>query len=162
VIRLLPARARPGRAGPCYLPVVHSTNYTDTFIAIAPDSNAARGTVPKETASPSVALHTFRMIHDHPYRYTSDDVIFTVYAERNSISADQRAAARTDFFSKAQACFRASDLGKKYGWGVHSDAEGRVALYGVETEEYEELVSGNRLGSDGKPVTVKRAMRSRS
>ncbi len=27
------------------------------------------------------------------------------------------------FFSKGQPCLRASDLGKKYGWGIHSDSE---------------------------------------
>lgn len=140
---------------------MHSTNYFDTFIAIAPDSDAVRGTVPRETANPSVALRTFRMIHDHPYRYTSDDVIFHVYADRNSIPAAKRAAARTEFFSKGQACLRASDLCKKYGWGIHSDADGRIALYGVETDAYKDLASGKRLGKDGKPVTVKRAMRSR-
>ena len=140
---------------------MHSTNYFDTFIAIAPDSDAVRGTVPKETASPSVALRTFRMIHDHPYRYTSDDVIFTVYAERKGIPAAGHAAAREELFSKGQACLRASDLGKKYGWGIHSDAEGRVALYGVETAEYRELASGKRPGKNGQPVTVKFAMRSR-
>jgi hypothetical protein len=140
---------------------MRSTDYVDTFIAVAPDSDAVRGTVPRETANPSVALRTFRMIHDHPYRFTSDDVIFTVFADRKGIAEPERAAAREEFFSKGQACLRASDLGKRYGWGIHSDGEGRVALYGVETTEYDQFVSGERRGADGAPVTVKRAMRSR-
>ncbi len=144
-----------------YLRGVHTTNYFDAFIAVAPDSEAVRGTVPKETASPSVALRTFRMIHEHPYHYTSDDVIFTVHADRNAIPPAQRATAREAFFAKGQPCLRASDLGKKYGWGIHSDAQGRVALYGIETDAYEEFASGKRLGGDGKPVAVKHAMRSR-
>lgn len=138
-----------------------STNYAETFIAVAPDCEAKRGTVPRETANPSVALRTFRMIHDHPYRYTSDDVIFTVYADRNGIPEAERPAARKEFFSKPQACLRASDLGKKYGWGIHSDAKGRVALYGVETDEYQAFASGQKPGRGGGPVTVKYAMRSR-
>jgi hypothetical protein len=138
-----------------------STNSFDSFIAVAPDCKAARGTVPKETEHPSVASRTYRMIHDHPYRYTSDDVIFAVHADRHGIPASERAAARAAFFSKGQACLRASDLGKKYGWGIHSDAEGRVALYGVETDEYKALARGERLGKRGEPVTVKLAMRSR-
>ena len=40
-------------------------------------------------------------------------------------------------------------------------AEGRVALYGVETAEYRELASGKGPGKNGQPVTVKFAMRSR-
>lgn len=140
---------------------MHSTDYADVFIAIAPDSDAERGTAPRETATPSVAFRAFRMIHENPYRYTSDDVIFTVHADRNGIPAADRAAARAAYFSKGQACLRSSDLGKRYGWGVHSDAQGRVALYGVETSEYREFVSGARLGCDGRPVMVKPAMRSR-
>ena len=139
---------------------MHSTNYTDTFITIAPDSDATLGTVPKETANPTVALRTFRMVRDHPYRYTSDDVIFTVHADRAGIPASKRAAARKEFFSKGQACFRSSDLAKRYGWGFHSDGDGKVAVYGVDTAEYKAFASGTRLGSNGKPITVKPAMRS--
>jgi hypothetical protein len=140
---------------------VHSTNYYDTFIAVAPDCEAVRGTLPRETAKPTVAARTFQMIHDHPYRFTSDDVIFAVYADRNEIPEEERAVAREAFFSKGQPCLCASDLGKKLGWGIHCDGEGRVALYGVETEEYRELASGIRVGSDRKPLFVKTAMRSR-
>jgi hypothetical protein len=149
------------RTGRGYVPAVHSTNYTDTFIAIAPDSDAVRGTVPKEGANPSVALRTFRLIHDNPYRYTSDDVLFTVYADRNDIPDAKRAAARKAFFAKPQACLRASPLGKTYGWGIHCDAEGRVALYGVETPEYRAFMRGRQPGANGKPVTIANAMRSR-
>lgn len=140
---------------------MHSTNYFDSFIGVAPDSGAERGTPPKDGDNPSIARRTFLMIHEHPYRYTSDDVIFAVYADRKGIPRSERAEARKTFFSKGQPCLRASDLGKKYGWGVHSDAEGRVALYGVETEEYEELAGGKRHGKNGEPVAVTHAMRSR-
>lgn len=140
---------------------MHSTNYFDSFIGVAPDSDAKRGTTPKDGENPSIARRTFVMIHEHPYRYTSDDVIFTVHADRKGIPEAERAAARKAFFSKGQPCLRASDLGKKYGWGVHSDAEGRVALHGVETEEYAELASGKRRGKNGEPIAVTYAMRSR-
>ena len=139
---------------------MHSTNYTDTFITIAPDSHAAHATEPKETASPTVALRTFRMLHGQPYRYTSDDVIFTVYADRAEIPASKRAAARKDFFSKGQACLRSSDLAKRYGWGFHSDGAGKVALYALESAEYKAFASGTRVGAHGKVIAVKPAMRS--
>lgn len=140
---------------------MHTTNSIDTFIAVAPDSRAERGAPPKESAQPSAALRAYRLIPEHPYRYTSDDVIFTVYADRHGIAARERPRARRVFFAKPQACLRASDLTKKYGWGVHHDGEARVALYGVETAEYRAFVSGDRLGSAGQPATVKLAMRSK-
>ena len=138
---------------------MHSTNYFDTFIAVADDSAAVVGTEPPSRESPSIAELTYRMIAENPYSFTSDDVIFSVWADRREIAEDARAAARAEFFSKGQPCLRSSDLGKRYGWGVHSDAEGRVALVGVDSVEYAVLASGST--PDGEPVAVTKAMRSK-
>jgi hypothetical protein len=101
---------------------MHSTNYFDTFIAVAPDSGAVRGSEPpapkRDPAKASVAWRAFQLIHGHPYRYTSDDVIFTVYADRRGIPAAARGKAREAFYAKPQACMRGSDLAKRYGWGI--------------------------------------------
>ncbi|MDP3209621.1 MAG: DUF6157 family protein [Rhodoglobus sp.] len=138
---------------------MHSTNYFDTFITVAPDSAAVEASVPPERATPSVAERTFRMIADNPYCFTSDDVIFTVWADRNEVPEAARPNARADFFSKGQPCLRSSDLGKRYGWGVHSDAEGRVAIVGLASPEYAALAAGST--PDGGAVTVTSAMRSK-
>lgn len=137
----------------------HTTNYTDTFITVADDSTADGPIEPPARAVPSVAERTYRMISEHPYEFTSDEVIFTVWADRVGLAEVDRASARAEFFSKGQPCLRSSDLGKRYGWGVHSDAEGRVALYPLGSREYEQLAAGT--APDGEPVTVLRAMRSR-
>jgi hypothetical protein len=139
--------------------VTHSTNYVNTFITVAPDCAAARGTTPSESEKPSAALLAFRLVHAHPYRFTSDDVLFAIHATRAEIPKSKQAPARKAFFAKPQACLRASDLAKKYGWGIHHDGKGRVALYGMETAEYARLATGEDLES--KPITVKSAMRSR-
>jgi hypothetical protein len=129
-------------------------DYAETFIAVAEDCSAARGTAPAEKAeNPSIAARTYRMIAEHPYEYTSGDVIFGVFADRSGIAEADRAAARLEFYAKPRACLRSSDLGKRYGWGIHADAQGRLALYGVETAEYAELACSEAL-------TVTRAMRS--
>lgn len=137
----------------------HTTNYENTFITIAPDSSAEGPSEPPVGANPSVAARTYAMISEAPYQHTSDDVIFTVWADRRDIADADRADARAEFFSKGQACLRASDLGKRYGWGVHSDEEGRVAIYPLGSAEYEAFASGSSP-RDGSAVTVKAAMRS--
>ena len=137
---------------------MHTTNYFDTFITVAPDSSASEAVAPPARPTPSVAELTHKMIAEHPYEFTSDDVIFTVWADRNEIEEADRASARATFFSKGQPCLRSSDLGKRYGWGVHSDAEGRVALVPVASAEYERLAGGTT--PEGEPVTVIAAMRS--
>ena len=139
---------------------MHTTNYFDTFIAVAPDTAATAATEPPQRPTPSVAELTYRMIAEHPYGFTSDDVIFGVWADRRGIAEDERESARAEFFAKGQPCLRSSDLGKRYGWGVHSDAEGRVAIYGIESPEYAAFATGTSP-IDGTEVTVRPAMRSK-
>jgi len=62
------------------------------------------------------------------------------------------------FYATPRACLRSSDLGKRYGWGIHADADGRLAVYAVGSAEYGALAAGT--APDGSPVTVKAAMRS--
>lgn len=73
--------------------------------------------------------------------YTSDDVLFAVYVVRNHVTEDVLEEAQLRFFSKDQPCFRASALPKRYGWGIHSNHEGKLALYAVESAEYQALAS---------------------
>ncbi len=133
---------------------VHSTNYTNTFIQIAEDSPALSGEIPPlRGENRSVANMQYEMLHKHPYKYTSDDVLFTVYAERNELTKSELKAAREAFFAKGQPCFRASPLTKRYGWGLHCNEDGKIALVGSETEEYKKF-------SNDKKLAVVKAMRS--
>lgn len=118
---------------------MHTTNYTSAFIAVADDCKAAVGLVPPEKQAKTVARLQFELIQAHPYRYTSDEVIFTIYAERGGIPADELEMRRAEFFSKGQPCLRSSPLGKTYGWGIHYDADSRIAIYPRESEEYARL-----------------------
>ena len=138
---------------------MEKVDYVDTFIAVAEDCPAEAGTAPPATAKPSVAALSHALLAGRPYELTSADVLFTVYADRNGIPESERPAARRAFFARDQACLRASPLGKRYGWGLHADAEGRLALIGRETPEYAEFAAG-RVPGEGAPVRVLRAMRS--
>jgi hypothetical protein len=53
---------------------VHSTNTPATFITIAPDSAATRGTTPPVREPPSLAARCHALIAAAPYALTSDDV----------------------------------------------------------------------------------------
>jgi len=124
----------------------HTTNYQNAFIEIADDCPITHGEAPPVKGDArTVANLQFDMVRNNPYKYTSDDVLFHVFAERNDITGAERKAAREQFFSKGQPCFRASPLTKRYGWGVHYDKEGRMALYGRETEEYEKFAKDKKL-----------------
>jgi hypothetical protein len=133
---------------------VHTTNYENTFIEVAEDCPAKSGEIPKQKGdAKTVASLEFEMISQNPYKYSSDDVLFQVFAERNDLTKSEYNEAREKFFSKGQACLRASPLTKRYGWGIHNNENGKIALYGMETDEYQKL-------SKDKNLKIVKAMRT--
>lgn len=132
-----------------------TTNYASTFIQIADDCPVDEAEAPPESAKgPTIVSLQHALIAAHPYEYTSDDVLFETYAVRHAIPTEERDAARAAFFAKDQACLRASPLGKRWGWGIHSDEESRVALVPLGSDEYEEKAGDESL-------TQLKAMRSK-
>lgn len=78
------------------------------------------------------------MLIDNPYKYTSDDVLYVANGERRGMSRD-------DYFARIQPDFRLSPLVKRYGWGVHIDESGKIALYALGSGEYEMFASDTSL-----------------
>jgi hypothetical protein len=115
---------------------VHTTNYFNTFIEVADDTKATCGVPPPSKEKKTVAEMQYDLISLNPYKYTSDDIFFQIYADRNDLTEAERKQAREQFFSKGQPCFRTSPLTKTYGFGIHSNSDGKIALYGLETTEY--------------------------
>ncbi|MCL2290163.1 MAG: DUF6157 family protein [Bacteroidetes bacterium] len=124
---------------------IHTTNYFDTFIEVAEDTKAYCGTKPSTKDKKTVAEMQYDLIAKNPYKYTSDDIFFQVFADRNDLIKTEYKQAREQFFSKGQPCFRASPLTKTYGFGIHCDNDGKVALYGMETEEYQEFLTDPKV-----------------
>lgn len=124
----------------------HTTNYFDTFIEVSEDTKATSGKIPNsKNNNKTVAEHQFDLIAKNPYKFTSDDVFFQVYADRNDLTQAEYEQARAQFFSKGQPCFRASPLTKTHGFGIHSDNEGRVALYAIDSEEYANFLKDTKV-----------------
>jgi Family of unknown function (DUF6157) len=124
----------------------HSTNYFDTFIEVAEDTKATCGSIPiSKSDLKTLAEMQYEMIAKHPYAFTSDEVFFEVFARRKHIAEPQHEEARREFFSKGQPCFRASPLTKTFGFGIHADSHGKVALFGMETAKYKEMKNNASL-----------------
>lgn len=131
----------------------HTTNYYDTFITVADDCPVNQAEIPPLKKQRSVANIEFDLLAGHPYQYTSDEILFSVFAEKQGLKKKELAEARSLFFSKGQPCFRASPLTKRYGWGVHFDREGKMALVDMNSEDYEKYKAD-------KNISVVKAMRS--
>jgi len=125
----------------------HTTNYYNTFIEVAPDYTKSESLVPPiKGDKQTVANIHYDMIRSQPYTFTSDDVIFNTHAVKNDIANSELVSEREKFFSKGQPCMRASPLTKSYGWGVHCNIDGKLALIGMETEAYEQFMNDDTLG----------------
>ena len=111
---------------------VFSTNYFNTFIEVAPDSPVDRAQVPPRKEHKSMAYIEYEMIIHNPYKFTSDDVIYKANIKNKKLT-------RAKFFSKAQPCLRSSPLTKRYGWGVHCNEVGKIAIFPVESVDYKTL-----------------------
>ena len=134
---------------------VHTTNYINTFIQIAEDCPVNMAEIPPIKGNvKSVANMQFEMLDKNPYKFTSDDVLFQVYADRNDLTKNEYEKERANFFAKGQPCFRASPLTKRYGFGIHSDDKGKIAMFGVETKEYAKFMAD-------KSIEKVKAMRSK-
>ena len=135
---------------------VHTTNYCDTFIEVAHDCPVSKSEVPTgKNGKKTIASAQYEMISKSPYKFTSDDVLFAVFAERNNIIKKDQKTAREKFFSKGQACLRSSPLTKRYGFGVHSTADGKVALYALESAQYKKFLTDKSI----KHLTAMRSER---
>ena len=66
---------------------MHSTNYTNTLIEIAEDCPAKAGEIPPIKNKKSVANLQYELLADHPYQFTSDEILFSVFATRNRLNS---------------------------------------------------------------------------
>jgi Family of unknown function (DUF6157) len=121
---------------------MHTTNYQNTFICVADDCPILDAEVPNaKPENKTVAQRQFEIISGEPYTHTSDEIVFQIFAERKDLHASEMEEGRAAFFSKGQPCFRASPLPKRYGWGVHYNEKGQMAIYAQDSEMYKKLSS---------------------
>jgi hypothetical protein len=120
---------------------IHSTNYFNTFIEVSEDTKAERGSQPPSKINKTVAAMQYEYIAHNPYQFSSDEVLFQIFAIRNKITKAAFEEAKVSFFSKGQPCFRTSALTKSYGFGIHYNDKGKMALYGMETKSYQQFLA---------------------
>ena len=117
-------------------------SYKNTLITISEDSKTTSAKVPvAKNNKRTIASIEYDLIKNNPYEFTQDDVQFETYLIKNEIDEASVEELREQFFSKPKACFRASPLVKNYGWGIHYDDEGKVAIYEAESEAYQLLLN---------------------
>jgi hypothetical protein len=121
--------------------------YTDTFIQIAPDCPAETGIIPvTRGVNIPFCMTEYELLSKHPYVYTKERLIIEAHLQRKSITQAELEVGGDALYAKLQRrnpCMRTSALPKKYGWGFHFDSEGKLALYAVDSKEYQTFIQPN-------------------
>ena len=86
----------------------------------------------------------YELLMQAPYRYNHQELTFEVYVRHKAIPPEEVAARHQELwdtlFQKGHPCMRASALTKRYGWGAHYDQHGKIALYAMESDEYQRFI----------------------
>lgn len=135
-------------------------SYTNTFIQVAGDCPVTQSEIPvaKGDKKP-IHIIQYELLMQAPYQYTHEELTFAVYVRHKAIPPEEVATCRQELwnalFQKGHPCMRASMLTKRYGWGAHYDQQGKIALYAMESAEYQRFVQAP------EGTTVLMAMRSK-
>lgn len=116
---------------------MHTTNYRETLITVSPDSPVTLATPPSKPDT--IAGRQYALLSTAPYRLTSDELLLTIENERKGPTF------AADFFAKPKACLRTSPLVKKHGYGLHFNADGKIALIPMEIDEYRRLLADDEV-----------------
>jgi hypothetical protein len=104
----------------------------EELIQVSEDSRAVRGEEPPDNgADKTVARIQFEVLAENPYKFTEHEFYYEVHVVRRK---------RTDLKLESYNIKRIPLL-KRYGWGIHRDAEGKLALVACESDRYEELLA---------------------
>jgi len=118
----------------------------DTFIEVAQDCPAVRAEIPPARAGrPTKAAIEYELIAGEPYALTEEDLAFRTRVVMRDIPVEDWPAERPRFLVQEKPRLRVSALVKRYGWGIHIDSQGRVALVPVESAEYQRLAADPTL-----------------
>ncbi|MGX1640885.1 DUF6157 family protein [Sphingobacterium sp. NPDC055431] len=125
---------------------VHSTNYYNTLITVAEDCKTLKGEIPPlKIDKLTVANMQYDRLMKEPAKVNSDDLIFDIHAQRKDLLEEELGEEREKFYSKGQACLRASPLAKTYGWGIYYDSEGKIRLINSSSDEYQTMLRDDSI-----------------
>lgn len=121
----------------------------ETLIAVADDCPVQESVVPDARGEKrTIAQLDYEMLADAPHQGAQEDVLFATWLRRQDLAEQAQAdvdSLREAFFSKPRACLRTPPLPKRHGWGLHCDANGRVALVPMESPHYRSLLESGSV-----------------
>lgn len=121
-------------------------SYINTFITIANDCPVEKSEIPvaRNGRKPAHLLQ-YELLQENPYKFGHEDLIFEVFVRQREIPVmvlkTDAGKIKKELFSKGHPCLRASALVKRYGFGAHYNQQGKIAIYPMESGEYQSLAA---------------------
>lgn len=116
-------------------------SYLNTFIKVSDDCPVHNSEIPvsKGDKKPAHVLQ-YELLTSNPNRYGHEELIYELFIRHKqipetTITTDAEKIS-TELFSKGHPCLRASALIKRYGFGAHDNDQGKIAIYPMESSEY--------------------------
>ena len=103
----------------------------NTLITIAESSSNRSISVESKNGTPTVASTLFEVLKNHPYEFKQSELFYEVHVSRLKKDPEQ--------LKLASYKLQRSELCSLYGWGIHGDKTGKLALVPCDTKFYELL-----------------------
>ncbi|HEY9745897.1 MAG TPA: DUF6157 family protein [Oculatellaceae cyanobacterium] len=136
--------------------------YKNTFILVSDDCPVSTGIIPaRKGDKKTIAMIQYELLTQKPYQYNHLELAFESFKIRQMTQDAQfdpdDKDVETQFFKKNHPCMRTSPLAKQYGWGVHHDENGKIAIYAKGSKEYARFSNPQNGLKIVKAVANKRA-----
>lgn len=134
-------------------------SYLNTFIKVSDDCPVHNSEIPVSKGDKKFAhVLQYELLTSNPYTYGHEELIYEVFVRHKQIPEatiiTDAERIRMELFSKDHPCLRASALIKRYGFGAHYNDQGKIAIYPMESREYNMFLKN-------KSITCLAGMRSK-
>lgn len=116
--------------------------FLNTFIRIAADCPESAGIEPPVRGGKKpVHLIHLELLRDRPYHFNHEQLLVEGELRREPNSGETRKEIQARLRAKPLPCLRTSQLAKRYGWGLHFDADGKIAAYPAGSADYKKMAA---------------------
>ncbi|PKH02447.1 hypothetical protein CXF72_11615 [Psychromonas sp. MB-3u-54] len=101
----------------------------ETLILISEDAHSTVAIIPEDDGT--IHRISYEVLIQNPYKYSESEFHHEVHVVRRN---------RTDLRIESYN-IRRSKLLKRFGWGIHLNSNGKLALVGANSDEYQNLAT---------------------
>ena len=110
----------------------------ESLIMVAEKCERLCGTVPYAKRNPdskTIPMHCYDLLTEFPYQFTHKELMHHVH-----VVIRNKPENKLNTYD-----VRRNELCKNWGWGIHVNMQGKLGIFGCETNEYKKMVNDNSV-----------------